>query len=267
MQGVSTATYGWQERYRADGVPFSLDRMLRDVAAAGFDAIEIDPEGGAAAACTRFGLRVSGAYVGVPLHLPWPEWEPERSVLDLAQHLAAAGARDVVVNADPKGGWAARQSKSEDELRRQGDNLSRLAAAVSAAGLRLSMHNHADRRADCEGDLRSVVEYASPEVGLCVDTGWAMVAGCDPVAWVRQHRDRVRAVHLRNQRGTVPTEDLLDGDMDLGAMIAALRGVGYAGWMTFELWHPESTRPQRSMLEDAQRSVREVRRLLSEAST
>jgi sugar phosphate isomerase/epimerase len=69
---------------------------------------------------------------------------------------------------------------------------------------------------------------------------------------------------LRNQRGPVPTEDLLEGDLDLPAIVAALLGSGYRGWLSMELWHPAPTAAQRSMVEDVRRSVAYLRGLVEE---
>ena len=85
------------------------------------------------------------------------------------------------------------------------------------------------------------------------------MAGPDPVGWLREHADRVRAVHLRNQRGGVPTEDLLDGDLDFADVMDALSG--FDGWLTLELWHPESMQPTTSMVEATRRSADLLRRL------
>ena len=57
----------------------------------------------------------------------------------------------------------------------------------------------------------------------------------------------------------MPTEDLLEGDLDCAALLAGLPG--YSGWLTLELWHPESMTPRRSMVEDVRRSVEALRSL------
>ena len=87
--------------------------------------------------------------------------------------------------------------------------------------------------------------------------------GHDPVRWLREHPGRIRAVHPRNQRGTVPTEDLLEGNLDFAEVMEALHGFG--GWLTLELWHPQSMRPATSMVESTRRSAELLRRLGSEA--
>jgi sugar phosphate isomerase/epimerase len=121
------------------------------------------------------------------------------------------------------------------------------------------MHNHAAGADQAELDLRSVIEYADDRVGLCIDTGWALVAGADPVAWARAYGDRVRALHLRDvdERG-IPTEALGSetpeaGRLDVAALSAALPG--FDGWLTLELWHPASMEPTMSFVEANRRSA------------
>jgi len=100
-----------------------------------------------------------------------------------------------------------------------------------------------------------VVEYANASAGLCVDTAGRM----SPAA--TRYGTRVYAVHLRNQRGRTPAEDLLEGDIDLAAFVRALDAAGYYGWLAMELWHPPETRPVRTMTEDVARSGSWLREL------
>jgi sugar phosphate isomerase/epimerase len=73
--------------------------------------------------------------------------------------------------------------------------------------------------------------------------------------WLRAHPERVYAFHFRNLRGGVPTEDLLDGELDIPAIVRAAVAAGYDGWLGLELWHPDGMEPQRSMVEDVRRSA------------
>ncbi|MEN9936132.1 MAG: hypothetical protein RLZZ387_2711 [Chloroflexota bacterium] len=266
IHGYASNLYGWFERAKLDGRPVSLTDIVRDCREAGLDAVEINAGPEMAQGCAEAraaGLRVSGSYLGLPLHGPWESLDAERAILPHARTLAAAGGTDFLVNADPKGGWAARLDKTEDELRRQGENLTRLADLVAAEGVRLCFHNHCAAYAQSEGDLRSAVEYGGPQVLLCVDTGWAHTSGCDALAWVRAYPERVGALHLRNQRGPVPTEDLLEGEVDIAGLVALLTEIGYAGWLAMELWHRADTGATRSMVEDTRRSIAYLKELVA----
>lgn len=246
--GVATALYGWMERYRRDRMEWDWRSLYAACASAGVDGVETDPEPEKLAILRDLGLAVSGSYLGLPLAAP--ELDLEAAVLPLAERLAGAGGRVLTLNADPAPGAGRR---SEDDTRRQGERLSRAAELVRPLGLRVALHNHADAFEDAQADLASVVEHSADEVGLCIDVHWAAVAGHDPLQWARAHGDRVLGLHLRNGRGRVPTEDLLDGDVDVPAVLAALPA--YQGWLTLELWHPDTMTPERSMEEDTRRAA------------
>lgn len=255
---VATALYGWMERAKRDGVAWDWESLFAACAVTGVDGVETDPTPEELAILTRLGLRVSAAYVGLPLYLPFERLDLDAELLPVAERLADAGARDLILNVD-QAEWSARVTRTAEHAKRTGDNLSRIADLVAPLGLRLALHNHADDAETARLDLDAVVEYADPIVGLCVDTGWALVAGHDPVDWVREHRDRVHALHLRNQHGRTPTEDLLEGDLDVPGLLAALGD--FDGWLTLELWHPEPLRPERSMADDVRRSADYLRAL------
>lgn len=254
------------ERFRRDGVTWDWPMLYGACAEAGLDAVETDPQPEKLAVARSFGLAVSASYIGLPLHLPFAQLDVERAVRPVAERLADAGGRHLILNADWPGGYSSPPVKTDKQAKQQGENLSRIAGLVNELGLRVSMHNHADKRQRAEMDLKSVVSYADPLVGLCLDTGWAYVAGCDPVQWMRDHPERIRSFHLRNHRGTVPTEDLLDGDVDIPGLLQAAAAAGYEGWLTLELWHPETMQPDRPMVEDTRRSIDYLRGIAAPAA-
>ena len=255
---VATALYGWMERAKRDGRPWDWESLFTACAETGVDGVETDPTPEKLAILQRLDLRVSAAYVGLPLYLPFEQLDLDTHLVPVAARLADAGGRDLVLNVD-QADWGNPVPRTPEHARRAGENLSRIAELVAPLGLRIALHNHANDPETARLDLAAVVEHADPAVGLCIDTGWALVAGHDPVDWVRAHRDRVHALHLRNQRGRTPTEDLLDGDLDVPGLLAALGD--FDGWLTLELWHPEPLQPERSMADDVRRSAEYLRAL------
>ncbi|MCF2937830.1 sugar phosphate isomerase/epimerase [Paenibacillus alkaliterrae] len=264
IKGFSTSMFGWNVNYWTQDKEPVWEEIFRECVEAGLDAVEIDAVPEQTETAKALGLAVSGTYVGLALHEPFEALDIDNNVIPAARRLAEAGGTDLIINADPKGGWGEAQPKTEEEFRRQGDNLARIAAAVRPLGLKVSLHNHAADKHNAEGDLRSVIEYASPEVGLCIDTGWAHAAGCDPIDWIRKYPDRVAALHLRNQNGDIPTEDILTGEINMRDLIAALAEIGYTGWLSFELWHREDNNPQRTLTEDTRLSIEGLKRWLAE---
>ncbi len=260
VKGIAANRWAWVSEANRPASEKNLDVFLREAAEAGYDAVEAADENLADSA-RRYGLEVCGTYVSGPLHRPWDELDVDRAILKPARAAAELGADYLVVNADPKGSWSRRERKSEDELKRQGENLSRLGEAVTPLGLRLLLHNHADSAPLHLDDLRSVTEFSAAVVGICLDTGWALVSGDDPVERVRALGPRLGGLHLRNHRGRVPTEWLGQGDLDVAAFVRALAETDYCHWLTTELWHREDASPRISLLEAQRRTVDLLRRL------
>lgn len=262
VKGLSTGVYGWMERWRRDGRELDWNGIFRACTESGLDAVEINAQPERLGQARAYGLAVSATYIGLQLHEPWEALDADVSIRPLAERLAEAGGSDLLINADPADSWSDPLRKTEEHMKRQGDNLSRIEDLVRPLGLKVAMHNHAADAHHAEADLLSVIRYADPRVGLCVDTGWAYVAGCDPLEWVKAYPGRVNAFHLRNQYGKTPSEDLLEGDLDIAAIVKTAVEAGYDGWLSLELWHPDSMNPKRSMTEDTKRSIGYLRELL-----
>ena len=264
MKRTAANQWAWVSETGRPEAEKTVKTFLREVAEAGYDAVEFF-NAEHADRIAEYGLSVCGAYANGPFHDPWSELDAEARFMGTARQLAEQGGHYVAVNCDPKGAWADRERKTEDDLRRQGENLSRLARDLAPLGLRLVMHNHANRSDLHLDDLRSVTEFADPIVGVCLDTGWSLTSEDEPVARARALGPRLGALHLRNQRGDVPTEWLGEGDMDTAAFFAVLGEIGYSGWLTTELWHRADTHPRRSLLDDQRRTVVLMRELAADA--
>ena len=75
---------------------------------------------------------------------------------------------------------------------------------------------------------------ADPRVGLCVDTGHFHTAHVDTVAVIHRFAARLFAVHLKDHIGATSV-GIGRGEIDLAAIVAALRAVKYQGGLTVEL--------------------------------
>ena len=86
--------------------------------------------------------------------------------------------------------------------------------------------------------LRWVFSKTSTRVGLSLDTGWTLDSRQDPVAWIREFKDRVHLLHLKDftfAKDRSPEEAILgDGNLDLSAMAAALSDIGFDGLSIIE---------------------------------
>lgn len=263
--GFSSALYGWYGRYWMDYERDATnEEIFRDLVASGMTGVEIDADPETLNLLKTYGLSVSSAYIGLPLHEEGIDIE--ETVLPVARRLAKAGGRDLVINADPKGGWGVSLPKTDEEFRRQGHYLSEISEATKELGVRVSMHNHASDQHNADGDLRSVIKYATSNVGLCIDTGWAHVAGYKSAEWIRKYPDRIHAFHLRNQFGDVPSEGLFEGEINMKEILEAMKDVDFEGWLTLELYYKDDRVPSRTMIEDSKKSIEYLKNLALEIS-
>jgi sugar phosphate isomerase/epimerase len=84
-------------------------------------------------------------------------------------------------------------------------------------------------------DFQAVLDAVpDPRLAVCIDTGHFHGAGVDTVAAIRRFAGRIASVHLKDHVGT-ESVGIGRGEIDLGAVIAALREVRYAGDLTVEL--------------------------------
>ncbi len=263
MKGIATQRYSWSSEPGRPAEEKTLDMFLSEAAEAGYDGVEAmdsDMAGG----LQRFGLRLSGAYVGVAAHLAWDEMDASGEAMDTARTIAELGGDYIAVNCNPKGVWDDRERKTDDELKVQGENLTRLADQIAPLGIDVVMHNHADRNDLHVDDLRSVTEYADDSVGILFDTGWSLTSADEPVGRLRELGSRVRAVHLRNQFGEAPTEWMGEGEMDVADCLAALKEFGYDGWLTTEIYYRADTNLTQSLVQNQTRTVALLRELWGE---
>ena len=88
-------------------------------------------------------------------------------------------------------------------------------------------------------EMRDLIDQAgSTAVGAYFDAGNVLAFGY-PDQWIRILGSRIRKVHIKDYRtavgGLAGFVDLLAGDVDFPAVMAALRDVGYDDWITAEM--------------------------------
>ncbi len=106
--------------------------------------------------------------------------------------------------------------------------INALAAEYSRDGVTLHYHNHdfefeaVDGRKTGMDLLLEGLDFS--QMKLCLDLGWAHVAGADAVALLRDHADKIGFVHLRDFSGRA-SRPLGQGEIDLAPQIEAIRGL------------------------------------------
>jgi L-ribulose-5-phosphate 3-epimerase len=99
--------------------------------------------------------------------------------------------------------------------------------------IRMGLENHPQKTAR---EVIDIVAPFAPWVGSAIDTGWFATQGYDAVRAVRELRDHLVHVHLKDIRvaGGHETCALGDGVVDIPGVLAALKEIGYAGSASIE---------------------------------
>jgi sugar phosphate isomerase/epimerase len=104
---------------------------------------------------------------------------------------------------------------------------------VKEFDIKLAIHNHGptDNKFPSPYEAMKLVEKLDPRIGVCVDVGHTAKAGRDPAQSIRDCRDRLYDVHLKDvanpqQRG--PEVELGRGHLDVGGILKALADIRYA---------------------------------------
>lgn len=222
--------------YRANG---SMERAVADIAAAGYEGIEMFDGNVAGYAATPAalssllgdaGLELVSVYTGGNFVYDEILSEELHRVTRAADLAAQFNATHLVV-----GGGARRASGTTPQ------DYKRLAAALDQVndiavgrGLSACYHPHLGTIVEGPDELARVLPDCP--IGFCPDTAHLLAGGGDPAALIRQYPDRVRHVHLKDvSLDPVTFLPLGQGSVDLPDVYAALKEIGYDGWLVVEL--------------------------------
>lgn len=249
-------SWGVWEANGASGWTVPAEQYLQSVKDLGLTATEFGPEGylpddGAErkALLDSYGLKGLGCFVPVLLFRedrdPLPEME---HILDV---YAEAGASHIIYAAISGGqGYDDRPVLDESGWNIFFTNLARITMAARDHGITPTLHHHMGTMIQTAEEIDMLLDRS--DIGLCLDTGHATIAGVKPLDLARSHGDRVNFVHLKDvhdevavkvQSGELSYMDSLsrgifsplgEGDARIADLIAALEGVGYQGWYVME---------------------------------
>lgn len=174
----------------------------------------------------------------------------EQEMIDLhtghAKFVSAAGGRYLqVIDERPKRAVVA------DDYKRLGRLLTELSKRVRDAGATLAYHPHMNSTGEKPQELAAVLDAADRGVvRLLFDTAHYQQGGGDPAAAIRQYREVIEVLHLKDVRdrpggsgepGRSGGSDgyqfveLGRGRVDLKAVFAALNEINFKGWGVVEL--------------------------------
>jgi inosose dehydratase len=136
-----------------------------------------------------------------------------------------------------------------DDYRRLGRLMTELGKRTAGIGVPLVYHHHMNSTGEKPPEVRAVLDAADRKhVRLLFDVAHYQQGGGDPVAAIREYREWIDVVHLKDVRaggagraggpgGSSPYEfvELGRGRVDLPGVFAALRDIKYDKWAIVEL--------------------------------
>jgi inosose dehydratase len=177
--------------------------------------------------------------------------------------VAGVGGEQLVVR--PVGSAWMSAPLDADGIKVIGDVWNRIGELAAASGVGLALHYDCLGALHTADELTGLLEATDPAtVGLALDTAEFTVGGIDPVAFYREHADRVTHVHLKDTRYADTGEEfrmpgaestMLKGGagrrierwfyelgtegglVDVPGFVAALRERDYPGWVVVESDH------------------------------
>jgi sugar phosphate isomerase/epimerase len=229
---------------------------LRQVAELGFKAVEFAGLGDTPVRVLRqtlddLGLRALGAHVQYSAFAT--------GLQGVCEDLRALGCEYAIVPAIPQEMRA--DVRTAAELPAQ---LEAWGKACRQSGLRFAYHNHAFEFAALDssgGTLFAALLSTDPSlVELELDVFWAEYAGKDALTLIREHRDRISLLHLKDIAADQDPQDVPvgRGTLDWGEILAAGKAADVR-WFVVEQDNP------RDPLDDITQSLRYLERYTTPA--
>lgn len=240
------------------GYQMPADRVLREAASLGLQAMEAGPEvflgadpTAVAEALRGHGLSLVGGFVPAVLHEPGVQNEQLAFVERRAEFFASAGA-DVVVLAASAGSedYGEIFEVDENAWRTLFGSLEAVEDICARHGVAVSLHQHYGTVIERDDQLKRFLEGS--KMGLCLDTGHLAIGGSDPVEIAKLADGRINHVHLKDVNYELAARlasreldfreaakkgafrPLGEGDVDVGRLLGVLEEVGYSGWYVLE---------------------------------
>jgi inosose dehydratase len=235
---IGTAPDSWGVWFPRDPEQVPASQFLKEVAEAGYEAIELGPYGYLPTdpselreVLDEHNLSVLAGTVFSHLHMPGAWDYTWKQVTDVAALTSAMGGEHIVVIPEPwrdhKTGEPKEDPDLSDEqwqlLTEQTDELGR--RILAEYGLHVQFHSHADTHVGYQPEIERFLESTNPEyVNLCLDTGHVAYYGGDCVELITKYPERIGYVHLKQVNPNV-VEYVLDRGLSfpeavrMGAMI------------------------------------------------
>jgi inosose dehydratase len=133
-----------------------------------------------------------------------------------------------------------------------GERMSQVADYIQGQGIKFAYHHHLGTVVENQADMEAFIATTSPSVGFTLDTGHAALGGVKTIDTIERYPERIAHIHCKDVRGPVHAEARRtgksfldgvlagmftvpgDGGIDFGAVMKALKGINYSGWIIIE---------------------------------
>lgn len=247
------------------GREYPREQVLAEIARAGYAGAPVGRLGDESpsdlrALYARYGLAPAPGYLG----LEW--WNPElrpRQLEQAARQAAfarALGLTELYVASNLTserraiaGQVTPATATPTEDLERLAALLNRIGEVTLREGVRACFHNHVGSPVETRDEIDRLFALVDPTlVFQGPDLGHLAWAGDDPVQLIRDYGPAIKTLHLKDISPTVRAEgvargwdyrafsdhgifvELGEGMIDYPAVVAALRDVGFAGWIVVE---------------------------------
>lgn len=274
MIKVANAPCSWGvlEFDLAGSAPAGYAQVLDEMQATGYRGTELGDWGFMPTDPAQLGLEMAarelalvGAFVPVALADETAHAAGEATAVRTAKLLAAvAGREPFIVLADDNGRDPVRtlnagrvtpaMGLSQTQWQTFAAGAQRIAQAVrEQTGLRTAFHHHCAGFVETDDEVAKLLSLTNPALlGLCFDTGHFRFGGSDPAAALEKYAGRIWHVHFKDCHPEVAALsraegwnyfesvrhgvfcELGQGEVDFPAIVAALKRMGYQGWIVVE---------------------------------
>ena len=235
-----------------------LSQIFSDMAYAGFDGVETMENPLRSSVYTKqikelsekHRIKLLGTSYGADMWNREKHNEIYEDADKILSNMSSVGGRTFGVSVGKPSG----RIKTEEDLDNQAVLLRRLISLCNQKGIVLNLHNHTYEVENNMHDLRGTLKRI-PDVKLGPDLNWLLRGGVDPLAFMKEFKNQIVFMHLRDQlsNGKWP-ESLGEGNINFKEIADVMNETGFSGDVVIELAHENGFKPARPLKESLKMS-------------
>ena len=242
-----------------------LSQIFSDMAYAGFDGVETMEQPLRSTVYTKqikelidkHKIMLTGSSYGAQMWNKDKQNEIYEDVDNIFTNMASVGGKTFGVSV----GEPAGRKKTDAEFDVQAELLKKIITLGEKKGIVLNLHNHTAEVSDNMYDLRGTLKRISG-IKLGPDLNWLLRAGVNPIEFLREFKNQVVFLHLRDQLsdGKWP-ESMGEGNVNFKEIANVLKEINFQGTAVIELAHESGfvkTRPLKESLKMSREYMRKT---------